>query len=209
MSAFSARAQARIQSWMAEGSVLDRVPALRADLYELAQRTEKSARAVGAAVTRLGRVDVARMLRLKPIRGSHEDETAFLDRWSEHQVGLLRNVVDRQLKAITDPMENDPLGKLWIVRNHAQLVAHNETFALSDDVIGFWSAQAGEDEYIWLTRGDDRVRPGHAVLDGTVQRSDSPPFTGSREGNNHPGHAPGCRCQRMPHRALEVGRPLR
>jgi len=46
--------------------------------------------------------------------------------------------------------------------------------------------------YIWRTRGDDKVRPSHAVNNGRVFAWDDPPETG------HPGEDYGCRCTAEP-----------
>ncbi|MEM6848035.1 MAG: phage minor head protein [Pseudomonadota bacterium] len=43
-------------------------------------------------------------------------------------------------------------------------------------------------QYVWRTRGDDRVRSSHAANDGRLFSYDDPPPTG------HPGEDYGCRC---------------
>lgn len=50
--------------------------------------------------------------------------------------------------------------------------------------------------YIWLTQGDDKVRPEHAVNEGRIFAWDSPPATG------HPGTADNCRCTAAPYYGL-------
>lgn len=47
--------------------------------------------------------------------------------------------------------------------------------------------------YIWVTMGDDKVRPEHAANAGLVFAWDDPPS------NGHPGNAPGCRCVAIPY----------
>ena len=59
----------------------------------------------------------------------------------------------------------------------------------------------GVETYIWRTAGDERVRPDHANLDGSVQRWDDPPEIG------HPGEPIQCRCRAEPYQ-LMGGRPL-
>jgi len=46
--------------------------------------------------------------------------------------------------------------------------------------------------YVWVTRGDDRVRPSHAENNGKIFSWDDPPTTG------HPGEDFGCRCVARP-----------
>ena len=52
--------------------------------------------------------------------------------------------------------------------------------------------QLGISEYTWRTAQDERVRPTHQVLDGTLQRWDNPPSVG------HPGQDIQCRCVAIP-----------
>lgn len=50
----------------------------------------------------------------------------------------------------------------------------------------------GIDRYVWATRGDHKVRPAHAALNGEAFYWDHP------SGEGHPGEAPNCRCLAMP-----------
>jgi len=56
------------------------------------------------------------------------------------------------------------------------------------------AASLGSGEYVWITKRDDRVRPYHRVLEGTIQRWDSPPVTNKDGAHNHPGEDFNCRC---------------
>jgi hypothetical protein len=57
---------------------------------------------------------------------------------------------------------------------------------------------AGATHYVWTTRRDERVRPLHVLLEGTLQRWDDPPLAGLPAFFGHPGHAAGCRCVPFP-----------
>lgn len=46
--------------------------------------------------------------------------------------------------------------------------------------------------YMWVTAGDEKVRPSHAANDLKIFDWDDPPPTGN------PGDEPGCRCTAMP-----------
>lgn len=72
-----------------------------------------------------------------------------------------------------------------ILREHSALVAHI-------------SAAAGVASYVWTTQEDERVRPLHVELEGTVQRWDDPPISGSNNFRGHPGEPAGCRCLPWP-----------
>ena len=54
---------------------------------------------------------------------------------------------------------------------------------------------AGASRYVWTTMRDERVRPLHVALEGTIQRWDSPPLAGLPDFHGHPGEAAQCRCQ--------------
>lgn len=58
---------------------------------------------------------------------------------------------------------------------------------------------AGSPGYIWGTQRDEKVRAGHAALEGTPQRWDVPPITDPATGYRaHPGEPRNCRCQAWP-----------
>lgn len=228
MSKYSARV-----SRLVERHVLSRLPgagsgdplsrlALEEGLFELRRELDaivpsyrRFGVAAGRAVALQQRLEVERMLNVsfKRTPGRLEGESAFLGAFGEHQTNLLLNInaaqVEKIRQAIVDhkegaSMAGDIRHALWVSRNRAQQVAHNEVHALATDVVTYWSQQAGEDEFYWLTSRDERVRHGHAVLDGRLFAFSSPPNTGRREGNNLPGHPPHCRCRALPKGALRL-----
>lgn len=204
---FSSRVAARVELWVQGGMLADQLSLLEADLVQLAASYEHAGRVAARAVALQSRREVERMLDLKRIRGHSAGEQAFIDAFGRHQVDLLRNISVAQVKRIREKsVEGADAVRhaLWVSRNRAQQVAHNETHALGTDVVVYWSQQAGEDEFYWLTARDERVRPGHSVLDGRRFRFDEPPNTGRREGHNLPGHAPHCRCRAVPLGAFHV-----
>lgn len=74
----------------------------------------------------------------------------------------------------------------FVLREHSRLV---EAIARA----------AGVRRYVWTTRRDERVRPLHVDLEGTVQRWDAPPLAGLPNFHGHPGEAAGpCRCTAFP-----------
>jgi hypothetical protein len=78
----------------------------------------------------------------------------------------------------------------------AQAVRQNITINRLDDprmpLTCFSKAKVPAGEYIWRTRGDDKVRFEHAVLNGKQFHTDKPPAAGN------PGSAPNCRCYAEP-----------
>lgn len=182
---------------------------LQVSLDALAHRYESVGRRIARDVSRLGRTETERMLNVgfSSTLGRVEGERAFTEAWGKRQVQLLSNIGAAQVRKVEELVsagaDPDQLRQaLWVSRNRAQMVAHNEVHALGTDVVGYWSQEAGSEGYYWVTARDERVRPGHAVLDGKAFAWNDPPNTGRREGNNHPGHAPSCRCRALPIEAL-------
>lgn len=187
-----------------------RLDDLRLDLERLDARFASSGRAAARGVARQGRAEVERMLNVsyRDTPGRREGEKAFVEAFGDRQVMLLGNIAQAQVKLIGERLAlgqsaEEVRQALWVSRNRAQMVAHNEVHALSTDVVAYWAREAGSGGYYWITSRDERVRHGHAILDGRACSWDDPPNTGRREGFNHPGHPPGCRCRALPIEALE------
>jgi hypothetical protein len=61
------------------------------------------------------------------------------------------------------------------------------------------SRGAGLTKYVWTTQLDEIVRPGHAVLEGSIQLWSERPVTDEEHGRHaHPGEDKNCRCQAFP-----------
>jgi len=76
-----------------------------------------------------------------------------------------------------------------------RLIAQDQVARFESEVIQNWALEAGQDGYYWVTCRDDRVRPGHAALEGRFVLWSQPPSTGAREGHNHAGRSIRCRCR--------------
>lgn len=91
----------------------------------------------------------------------------------------------RSVNALTRSLRN----ALGFVPARAELIGVDQINKLAGEVDQFRFRQAGLNSYVWVTRGDDRVRPTHAANDGRTFRWDRPPATG------HPGSEIRCRCR--------------
>ena len=88
-----------------------------------------------------------------------------------------------------------------VSENKARFLARQETKLLVSKYTESQYTGAGFPEYIWKNvKGSPShpVRRSHQLLNNTVQRWDSPPNTGPKEGNNNPGCPYGCRCYALP-----------
>jgi SPP1 gp7 family putative phage head morphogenesis protein len=82
-----------------------------------------------------------------------------------------------------------------VAKSHADLIARDQVLKLSSAITEYRQVSAGITSYEWSTSSDERVRPDHAELDGTIQRWDSPPIQDQRTGERaHPGGGIQCRC---------------
>jgi SPP1 gp7 family putative phage head morphogenesis protein len=86
-----------------------------------------------------------------------------------------------------------------VAKSHADLIARDQTLKLNGDLTRYRQQSAGISHYEWSTSNDERVRPDHADLDGTIQDWNFPPVTDERTGaRNHPGGDYQCRCVGLP-----------
>lgn len=85
-----------------------------------------------------------------------------------------------------------------VSRSKADLLARDQVLKLNGQITEERQTQAGIEEYQWSTSSDERVRPMHDDLDGTIQRWDDPPVTNDDGDTNHPGSDFGCRCVALP-----------
>lgn len=91
-------------------------------------------------------------------------------------------------------------GKFNIAERRAEAFANDQVNSLDTQLSEMRMRSLGADEYVWLTRRDERVRgnpsglypkavPSHYARDGKIFSWKNPPEGG------HPGEAPNCRCR--------------
>jgi SPP1 gp7 family putative phage head morphogenesis protein len=80
-----------------------------------------------------------------------------------------------------------------IITNRAKMIARTETARTSSVLTQVRAEHIGSDGYIWHTQRDEKVRPDHRRLEGSVHRWDRPPDAGAGL-RYHPGMGPNCRC---------------
>lgn len=89
--------------------------------------------------------------------------------------------------------------RLHISRQRALLIATDQSLKWNAALTRLRQQDAGIDRYKWSTAHDERVRPGHRALDGTVQKWSEPPIDNPATGaRHHPGQAVRCRCTAIP-----------
>ena len=89
--------------------------------------------------------------------------------------------------------------RFGVSRSRARLIARDQTAKLNSQVTAQRQRDNGVKQYVWRTSDDERVRPGHQVLDDRTFSWDSPPVVDPRSGRRaHPGEDYQCRCTPEP-----------
>ena len=136
------------------------------------------------------------------ILGDDAQGIAFMNAWHDQNVNLITTMGHESLGRLRDAgVQNIGDRQAWrrllskeVVRSkkHARLIARDQTSKAIGQLTRVRHEQAGLTHYIWRTSGDERVRPSHSDLDGTVQEWQKPPGIG------HPGDDIQCRCVAEP-----------
>jgi SPP1 gp7 family putative phage head morphogenesis protein len=89
--------------------------------------------------------------------------------------------------------------RLDVSDSRAQLIARDQVLTLNADVSRARMEAVGVTRYRWSTSRDERVRKGHADLNGQIFSFDDPPVTDERTGETaNPGEDINCRCVAIP-----------
>jgi SPP1 gp7 family putative phage head morphogenesis protein len=80
-----------------------------------------------------------------------------------------------------------------VTDSRAKLIARDQTSKTNAAITEARQTDLGIEEYVWMTAGDERVRPTHEDNDGKTFRWDDPPAE-----TGHPGHDINCRCVAVP-----------
>jgi len=147
--------------------------------------------------------------------------SSMLAQWVTTNVGLITSVPQTCLAELQNiitrgwqsSLSNRDISKKIqqaydMSKKKAQFWARDQMASLNADMTQQQQADAGVQEYIWSTSGDERVRGNpsgkwpkgdHYQLDGTRHRWDTPPIVDKRTGRRaHPGKDYNCRCVALP-----------
>ena len=134
-----------------------------------------------------------------------------LERWVKENIDLISTIPNETLDKMQDivydgytngrtttQMVKDIQRTYGISKRHAVLIARDQTAKLNGEIQRYQQMDAGIEEYIWCTTGDERVRESHRELNGQKFRWDTPPENSDGRAC-HPGEDYQCRC---------IGRPV-
>lgn len=100
---------------------------------------------------------------------------------------------------LTSDLRQVVMDRLGVSERHAQLIARDQIAKLNGKITEATHKAAGIARYKWRSSRDQRTRPDHRALDGTIQRWDDPPVVDTRSGRRaHPGDDFQCRCVAIP-----------
>lgn len=136
-----------------------------------------------------------------------------LERWVQNNIDLIVTLPHKTLSAMRQIcLEGYREGKSistitkeiqhkykTVGKNHARLIARDQTAKLAAKVNQSRQQAAGVKEYIWICTMDGRQREDHEDLHKTRQSWDNPPIVDKRTGARaHPGEYFQCRCRAKP-----------
>lgn len=139
------------------------------------------------------------------------NEVARVAEWSQVNARLIKTIDSRYWDdvaevardAVARGVQTRELAALLqeryrVSESRAKLIARDQVSKLNAQITRQKQTALGITEYVWSTSHDERVRPTHRNLDGSLQRWDSPPVTETNGERNHPGQAIQCRCTARP-----------
>jgi SPP1 gp7 family putative phage head morphogenesis protein len=164
-----------------------------------------------------GKVRVANYRELKRSLGINLREAdpslaPIIDRFRERNVTRIRSIPGQALVEVTRLLESaeaqgmrvERLAELIAERfevaaSRAELIARDQVLTLNAQLVRARAESVGITEYFWTTSNDERVRAGHALLDGKRFRFNDPPIVDPETGERgNPGDPINCRCTAYP-----------
>ena len=123
------------------------------------------------------------------IRSVGQDLVTGLD---EHVVDLARS--GRPLSDLAKVVQE----RLGVAERHAAFIARDQVAKLNSALTESTQRAAGVTHYRWRSSNDQRVRPMHHALDGSIHAWNDPPVTNEDGDRNNPGEDYQCRCVAIP-----------
>lgn len=163
---------------------------------------------VAERVNTHGKAEFARVVGIKTHDiGIGGTLNAFRDR----NVDLIKSLAKSQMGDIRDvltqaeagawhvsALRKEIQGRFGVTKSKADLLARDQTLKLNGQLTQTRQKNAGVKQYIWTTSRDERVRPMHEELDGTIQDWEQAPVVSPDGRRCHPGDDYQCRCTAYP-----------
>lgn len=129
-----------------------------------------------------------------------KENVALITSIAERLHADVRDVVrDAQVRgARVETLAGEIAERYGVSDSRAELIARDQTLKANAELTRVRHEAAGIERYAWSTSRDERVRPMHQDLEGTIHAWDDPPVTNERGDRNHPGQDVSCRCVAIP-----------
>lgn len=138
-------------------------------------------------------------------------DRAILTRWSREGTDLIHTVGQDLVAGLDEQVaefarSGRPLSelskvvqeRLGIADRHADFIARDQVAKLNSALTESTQRAAGVTRYRWRSSTDQRVRPMHHALDGSIHSWGDPPVTNKDGDRNNPGEDYQCRCVAIP-----------
>jgi SPP1 gp7 family putative phage head morphogenesis protein len=172
----------------------------------------------GEKISRWNRIELERVLEID-LRSADTGIAKMIDQWRDMNVGLINQatlskdptlmrpslladisevIEDAHRKGLrVDELADILMDRFSVSESRAKLIARDQVLKLNGQITKHRQTSAGISKYKWSTSKDERVRPGHRDLHGTIQSWASPPDVGNGR-HEHPGGDYQCRCVSIP-----------
>ena len=134
-----------------------------------------------------------------------------LDTFQDQNVALIKSLASDQIQDVRTLLEQAEVSawrveelrakiqdRFDVAKSKADLIARDQVLKLNSQLTKTRQTNAGITRYIWTTSKDERVRPAHQDLEGTVQAWSDPPVVDDDGRTANPGEDYQCRCTAYP-----------
>ena len=159
---------------------------------------------IGKRVAKKNAIEIQRVVGIS-IRDAAPDVADQINNFRAINVSRIKSLAGQELVEITKLLDaREATGatsqvlqksireRFDVSRSKARLLARDQILTLNAQITRTRQTNAGIEEYIWTTSGDERVRPEHEEREGKRFRWNTPPEDG------HPGEPIQCRCTPFP-----------
>lgn len=177
--------------------------------FDPGTQLSREIKTLAARVNEKGAVEFRRLIGIS-LRGDLGIDAA-LDAFRDKNVSLIKSLQGQELDEISDILAEAEIGawrveelqdvikkRFDVTTSKAELLARDQVLKLNGDLVRTRQTRAGITKYVWTTSGDERVRPMHDDLDGTIQDWNNPPVVSEDGRTEHPGGDYQCRCTPYP-----------
>ena len=136
----------------------------------------------------------------------------WVKKWSQDEIKQMRGIVQTNAEEgfRFDTLIDKIQDRYSVSKSKAKFLARQETGLFMSEYRQQKFERAGIKRYVWVTAGDNRVRPDHKILDGRVWEYDNPPVVDTATGRrDNPGKDFQCRCVDRPLLETEETEKLR